>query len=193
MRSTRRVLVAVLWFLLAAQTASAAVGNPKLAHYLAANPLGGSPVDRGELETLVTAEQRALSALDPNVVVAAQGWSNDKTHTRLVEVAMAMSRNVAKPAVNARETVTSACGAAGGGATSFQAVKGIPNAYETECRSLVKPSAHPLEIVAFVKRNVFVLFFGSTAPAFSRQALEGVVRRQYGLIPGIGIPNTALA
>jgi hypothetical protein len=41
--------------------------------------------------------------------------------------------------------------------------------------------------------NVLVIFLGVTGPAFPLASLDTLAQRQFGLIPGSGIPKTTAA
>lgn len=178
---------------LSAGAAASAAGNSRLAEYFVPDPIGGTPVPNRQLEALVALEERATSSFDPGVVAAAQGWTNTKTQARFIEVAVALSGNVTRANANARETVTAACGGAGGSVSAFHALVSVANGYEAACRPVTGANAKPFEVVAFVKKNLFVLFFNFATPAFPNAALNTVVASQYGLIPAAGIPRTILA
>jgi hypothetical protein len=185
--------IAVLALVLAAgQGASAAVGNAKLAQYLVADPIGGVPYSPAKLETFVTTEKKVTSVFDPQIAVVAQGWSNATTHALLLEVVDDSSQDIARPGLNAKETLTSLCGSAGGTAGTFKNVAGVANGYETDCRSLVQPNAERLQVLCFVKKNVLVIFLGPNSPTVSPSALAAIAKQQNELIPGAGIPNATL-
>jgi hypothetical protein len=176
-----------LWLLAFARAVSAATGDPRVAQYFVADPIGGSTAPAATLNALVAGEKHALSGIDPKAATAAQGWANGKTHVQLIEVAVALSRVLPKPALNARATVTSGCGSYGGSATALKTVTGVPNSYEVSCRSLLKSTTPPVEFLAFVKKNTLVLFIAKNGPAFSLNALNKLAATQYAAIPGNGI------
>lgn len=190
MRPRHLIAVAIGCLLLTAGAASAAVGNPSLARYFVSDPVGGSPVPKASLQALVTGVQRAVRSADPGAVVAAQGWSNARVRTGFIEAAAALSGKVPDPGSEARGMVTSVCRVAGGSPVAVRSIAAVPNAYEAACP--VRPSGK-FEVALFVKMNGLVIFLGVTGPAFPLASLDTLAQRQFGLIPGSGIPKTTAA
>lgn len=163
--------------------AFATVGDPTLQTYFAANPIGGTPLSSTYLQSIVTAETNLLGSSSAG---AAEGWQNSHTKAEFFEVLLALPITISRASASAKAFVTSACGGFGGVASSFEPVRGNPHTYQTECKSEVKKSTNPIEIVAFVKANVLDGFFGVAAPRFPLRSIDALVIRHARLIPATG-------
>jgi hypothetical protein len=156
---------------------------------LVGNPIGGTPLSSAYLESLVNAEVQAMSALSPGAQGAAEGWSNSRTRAEFFDVLVTTSGTIAAPVPNAKAFVTSACGSAGGSATTLQKIRGLDGGegYQVSCRSLVHKTSTTLEIVCLVKANVLEGFFAVIAPRFPIHSVDALAIRQSRLIPLHGI------
>jgi hypothetical protein len=168
-----------------------AAGDPALDRLIVANPLPAwSPLPGAQLQSLVSYEDRAGSAVAGSATSAAEGWQGPGPGQRLIVAMVRFAANVPEPVRNAREAVIAACASATGNApTSVHAYGAVPGSEVATCAGTgADGTTLTATNVAWARGNVLVILI---ATGLATSEAESVAVTQDAAIPQTGVRESS--